>query len=124
MGYRCGDVVWADLDPSAGHEQNKRRPLIVVSNDKFNAHCSLTMTVPITSSDTGYPLHLSVGVVPSEDGVPQIRGFAQIEQLKSLDLESRHAVKVGSIDAKGMDAILSMVVSCLIAPDMSIISGY
>lgn len=124
MGYRCGDVVWADLDPSAGHEQNKRRPLIVVSNDKFNAHCSLTMTVPITSSDTGYPLHLSVGVVPSEDGVPQIRGFAQIEQLKSLDLESRHAVKVGSIDAKGMDAILSMVMSCLIAPDMSIISGY
>lgn len=124
MGYRYGDVVWADLDPSAGHEQNKRRPLIVVSNDKFNAHCSLTMTVPITSSDTGYPLHLSVGVVPSEDGVPQIRGFAQIEQLKSLDLESRHAVKVGSIDAKGMDAILSMVMSCLIAPDMSIISGY
>lgn len=124
MGYRYGDVVWADLDPSAGHEQNKRRPLIVVSNDKFNAHCSLTMTVPITSSDTGYPLHLSVGVVPSEDGVPQIRGFAQIEQLKSLDLESRHAVKVGSIDAKGMDAILSMVMSCLITPDMSIISGY
>lgn len=124
MGYRCGDVVWADLDPSAGHEQNKRRPLIVVSNDKFNTRCSLTMTVPITSSDTGYPLHLSVGVVPSEDGVPQIRGFAQIEQLKSLDLESRHAVKVGSIDAKGMDAILSMVMSCLIAPDMSIISGY
>ena len=124
MGYRCGDVVWADLDPSVGHEQNKRRPLVVVSNDKFNIHCSLTMTVPIISADTGYPLHLSVGAVPSEDGGTSIHGFAEIEQLKSLDLNVRRAVKVGSIDARGMDKILSMVMGCLIAPDMSIISGY
>ena len=124
MRYRCGDVVWADLDPSADHEQNKRRPFKVVSNDKFNAHCTLMMTVPITSTDSGYPLHLSVGTVPSEDDGPQIHGYAEIEQLKSLDLESRHAVRVGSIDARCMDAILSMVMSCLIAPDMSVISGY
>ena len=109
---------------SAGHEQNERRPLIVVSNDKFNAHCNLTMTVPITSTDSGYPLHLNVGAVPSEDGGPQIHGYAEIEQLKSLDLESRHAVKVGSIDARGMDAILSMVMGCLIALDMIVITGY
>lgn len=65
--FRCGDVVWADLDPSAGHEQNKRRPLIIVSNDKFNARCSLTMAVPITSTDSGYPLHIPVGTVPDEE---------------------------------------------------------
>lgn len=31
--YRYGDVVWVNLDPSAGHEQGKRRPVVVVSND-------------------------------------------------------------------------------------------
>ncbi len=124
MDYRCGDVIWADLDPSVGHGQRKRRPLIVVSNDRFNARCSLTMTIPITSSDTGYPLHLDVGTVPAEDGGKAIHGFAEIEQLKSLDLNARHGVKVGSIDAGGMDRILSMVMGCLIAPDMSTISGY
>lgn len=122
--YRCGDVVWADLDPSVGHEQCKRRPLIVVSNDKFNARCSLTMTVPITSTDSGYPLHIKVGPVPSEDGLEPVQGFAEIEQLKSLDLQGRHAVRVGTIDAVGMDRVLSMVMGCLIAPDMSVISGY
>ena len=123
MTFRCGDVVWADLDPSAGHEQNKRRPLIVVSNDKFNARCSLTMAVPITSTDSGYPLHLPVGVVPSEDGAAPLRGFAEIEQLKSLDLKARNAVLVGNIGEQGMDRILSMVMGCLITPEMTIISG-
>lgn len=123
-GYRCGDVVWADLDPSLGHEQNKRRPLIVVSNDKFNARCSLTMTVPITSADTGYPLHLDVGLVPSENGEPPVHGFAEIEQLKSLDLASRRAVKVGTIGPEGMDRVLSLVMGCLVTPDMMIVSGY
>ncbi len=121
--FRCGDVVWADLDPSAGHEQNKRRPLIVVSNDKFNARCSLTMAVPITSTDSGYPLHIPVGTVPTEGGTDAIEGFAEVEQLKSLDLRARNAVLVGSIDENGMDKILSMLMGCLITPDMTIISG-
>lgn len=124
MGFRYGDVVWADLDPSSGHEQRKRRPLIVVSNDKFNAHCNLTMTIPITSSDVPYPLHLAVGEVPGESGQEPIRGYAQAEQLKSLDLEARHAIKVGSIDAEGMDKLLSLVLGCLVGPDMMIVSDY
>lgn len=123
MAFRCGDVVWADLDPSAGREQNKRRPLIVVSNDKFNAHCSLTMTIPITSANSGYPLHVSVGVVPAEDGGEPLTGYAEVEQLKSLDLTARNATLVGSIDERGMDRILSMVMGCLITPEMTIISG-
>lgn len=124
MPFSYGDVVWADLDPSSGHEQNKRRPLVVVSNNSFNAACSLTMTVPITSVDSGYPLHVSVGHVPTEDGRAPVRGFAEAEQLKALDLPSRHAVKVGTIDAAGMDKILSLIMGCLITPDMTVISGY
>ena len=124
MAWRCGDVVWADLDPSAGHEQAKRRPLIVVSNDKFNARCNLTMTIPITSADTGYPLHIDVGTVPGERGAASITGFAEAEQLKSLDLAARGAVKVGTIDEAGMDKILGLVLGCLVTPDMTILSGY
>ena len=121
---RCGDVVWADLDPSVGHEQGKRRPLIVVSNDAFNRHCNLTMVIPITSADTGYPLHKSVGAVPIEGPGRPIVGFAEVEQLKSLDLGARNAVRVGTIGPEGMDEILSLVLGCLLTPEMSIVSGY
>lgn len=122
MAFRCGDVVWADLDPSSGHEQNKRRPLIVVSNDEFNSHCNLTITVPITSSTVAYPLHIDVGLVPSEGGASPIRGYAEAEQLKSLDLEARNAVRVGRIGSEGMEKIISLVLGCLITPDMTIYS--
>lgn len=124
MAWRCGDVAWADLDPSAGHEQAKRRPVIVVSNDKFNRHSTLTMVVPITSSDTAYPLHLDVGPVPSEDGSSPVRGYAEAEQLKALDLQARNAAKVGTIDEAGMDKLLGLILGCLITPDMSIITAY
>lgn len=124
MAWHCGDVAWADLDPAVGHEQVKRRPVIVVSNDKFNRHSTLTMVIPITSTDTPYPLHLDVGLVPSESDEPPIRGYAEAEQLKSLDLTARRAVKVGTINEEGMDKLLSLVLGCLVTPDMMIVAGY
>lgn len=121
MRFHYGDVIWADLDPSKDHEQAKRRPLIVVSNERYNRHCNLTMVVPITSKETGYPLHADVGGVPSEDSQAPIKGFAEAEQLKALDLNARNAVLVGHIDETGMAKILGLVLSCLITPDMSIV---
>lgn len=82
------------------------------------------MTVPVTSTDSGYPLHIDVGRVPGENGEQPIQGFAEIEQLKSLDLDARRAILVGRIDEAGMDAILSLVMGCLITPDMTVVSGY
>ena len=92
MPFHYGDVVWADLDRSQGHEQTKRRPLVVVSNERYNRLCNLSMVVPITSKATGYPLHIDVGLVPGEEGAAPIRGFAEAEQLKALDLIARDAV--------------------------------
>ena len=31
MPYQAGDVLLADLDPVAGHEQGGRRPVLVLS---------------------------------------------------------------------------------------------
>ena len=116
--YRYGDVVWVNLDPSAGHEQGKRRPVVVVSNDAYNRFNNLTMVVPITSSRE-YPLHVNVGVIPTEDG-SEIRGWAEIEQLKSLDLEARYGSVVGELDGETLDKITDLVLVCLMQPTMRI----
>ncbi|MFF2027018.1 type II toxin-antitoxin system PemK/MazF family toxin, partial [Streptomyces sp. NPDC058171] len=34
---RRGQVHWVDLDPAQGSEAAKRRPAVVVSNDRANA---------------------------------------------------------------------------------------
>lgn len=118
-GFGYGDIVWLDFDPSSGHEQTKRRPAVVVSNDAYNRYNNLLMVVPITSS-AHYPLHVNVGRIPVEDGGPDIHGWAEVEQLKSLDLESRNASKVGVAPDKVLDRITELVLGCLMQPTMSI----
>lgn len=116
--HHYGDVVWADLDPTAGHEQNKRRPLIVVSNDEYNRYNNLVMTVPITSNHE-YPLHINVGLIPTEDG-GEVYGWAEIEQAKSLYLDARNASKVASLEEETMERITVMLLSGLMRPSMRI----
>ena len=116
--WRYGDVVWADLDPAAGHEQVKRRPLIVVSNDSYNRFNNLVMTVPVTSSRE-YPLHIDVGTIPTDDG-GEIHGWAEIEQAKCLDLDARRGVRVGTVDDWVMDRVTEMLLGGLMQPTMRI----
>ena len=123
VGFRYGDVLWADHDPFSGHEQTKRRPVVVVSNDAFNSHSALTMVVPISHVDNGYPLHINIGIVPAEDERQQpIQGWAQVEQLKSLDLSARHATRVLSLTDDPLTRIVETVLGCLIQPDMTVVN--
>jgi mRNA interferase MazF len=46
---RRWDVFWADLQPSVGSEQGgERRPVVVVSNDGFNAAMTTVTVIPLT----------------------------------------------------------------------------
>ncbi|MCU9972193.1 type II toxin-antitoxin system PemK/MazF family toxin [Mobiluncus mulieris] len=118
MMFHYGDVVWLDFDPSSGHEQCKRRPAVVVSNDSYNRYNNLVMVVPITSRRE-YPLHVNVGRIETEDG-NLIQGWAEIEQLKSLDLEYRHATKAGQLGDEALERITNLVLGCLMEPTMRI----
>ena len=50
--FEQGDIVYLDFDPQSGHEQNGRRPALVISNNLFNRVSSLTMVCP-TPTQTG-----------------------------------------------------------------------
>jgi mRNA interferase MazF len=63
-----GEVWLADLDPTFGHEQAGRRPVLVVSVDPFNAGLSgLIVVLPLTSRLRNIPLHVEVH--PPEGGL-------------------------------------------------------
>lgn len=117
-----GDIVYADLNPSLGHEQNKRRPLLVVGNDRFNRNCNLTFVTPITHTDNGYPLHVDIGAIPCDDG-ESLNGFAAVEQTKSLDLRARGARKVGTAPDTVMAKVSRLLLACLLRDDQSVISS-
>lgn len=85
-----GDVLMVDLDPSKGHEQRKRRPVVVVSNDAFNRNCTLTVVAAISHGRGDFELHIPFSPVPASDvsngGSGVADGFVQLEQIRALDL--------------------------------------
>lgn len=44
-----GDIYLAGLDPTAGHEQQGRRPVLIVSPGAFNRVTKAPVVVPVTS---------------------------------------------------------------------------
>ena len=50
MPYQAGDVLLADLDPVAGHEQGGRRPVLVVSGPSYNELRSQQLIVAAITS--------------------------------------------------------------------------
>jgi mRNA interferase MazF len=60
--YQAGDVLLADLDPVAGHEQGGRRPVLVLSGPSYNELRSEQLIVAaITSRQRGLPFHIPLG---------------------------------------------------------------
>ena len=53
-----GEIYWADLSPSLGHEQGGQRPVLVISYDLFNSRSGTVIALAITSQPqrAGYPL--------------------------------------------------------------------
>ena len=57
-----GDIYWADLDPTKGHEQSGQRPVLILSNDIFNQHSGTVIAMALTSQRqrAGFPLTLEL----------------------------------------------------------------
>lgn len=81
----CGDVIWLNFDPQAGHEQAGHRPALVLSPKAYNGRTGLCLVVPITNQSKGYPFELAL------PAVCQTTGVALCDQVRSLDWKTRMA---------------------------------
>jgi mRNA interferase MazF len=85
-----GDIYAVDLDRVVGPEANKRRPVVIVSNDAANATAvrlgrGVLTVVPITSNvDRVYPFQV---LLPAGDTRLARDSKAQAEQVRCIALE-------------------------------------
>ena len=98
-----GDIIAITFDPQAGHEQEGRRPALVVSKDLFNSSTGLAIVCPITNTNRDFPFHVPI------PKTSKLTGFIMVEQIKSLDF---HAHRVKCIEQRN-DELLSEVLSIL-----------
>jgi mRNA interferase MazF len=97
-----GDVVWVDLNPVRGHEQGGRRPVVVVSEDVFNARSGTVIAMAITgqSQAAGFPLTLEITSVK----LPK-RSWVKVSQIRTLSVD-RIGSKIGRISPDELDRII------------------
>ena len=57
-----GEIYWADLSPTRGHEQAGQRPVLVISHDVFNERSGPVIALALTSEAqrAGLPLALKI----------------------------------------------------------------
>lgn len=99
---RRGDVWYAYLDPTVGHEQTGRRPVLIVSVDEFNAGPSeLVFIVPITSRQRG--ILYDVPINPPEGGLTKPSEIL-CDGLRSVSIQ-RLRRRLGRIDGATLTAV-------------------
>jgi mRNA interferase MazF len=100
-----GDIVWLDFDPRAGHEQQGRRPAVIVSNNDVNGFLNKrAMVCPITSTNKGYPFQ------PPLDSRTGTQGAVLCDQAMFLDLDARHAGYIETIPDDTLREIIDILV--------------
>ena len=98
-GPARGEIWLADLDPTRGHEQAGRRPVLILSEDPFNrSRAGLVIAVPITS--TLRPNPFRVRLSPMEGGL-KVESDALCEAVRSLS-KDRLVVRFGKVKAETM----------------------
>ena len=97
-----GEVYWANLDPTKGHEQSGLRPVLVLSQDVFNDRSGVVIAVALTSQPqkAGFPLTL-----PLSASALQKRSWVKISQIRTLSQE-RLGKRIAKISPEELDLVI------------------
>jgi len=97
-----GDIIWADLNPTIGHEQSGLRPILVLSHEVFNKNSGTVIAVAITSQPqrASFPLTLEL----EETKLPK-RSWVKISQIRTLSVK-RLRKKLGTAQPEALNLIV------------------
>ncbi|GEP00375.1 type II toxin-antitoxin system PemK/MazF family toxin [Methylobacterium haplocladii] len=88
-----GDLVWVDLGPTKGREQNGVRPAVVLTDSAFHLRNATAIICPITSNTHPWPTKV---ILPA--GLP-VAGAVLADQIRSVDRSTHGFRRVGAVPA-------------------------
>jgi mRNA-degrading endonuclease toxin of MazEF toxin-antitoxin module len=107
QAMKRGEIWLVSLDPTSGHEQKGRRPVVIVSPEPFNRITKVPVVLPITSGGNfartaGFAVSLSAAGTKTT-------GIVRCDQPRALDLAARGGRKLESIPDAIMNEVLARV---------------
>jgi mRNA interferase ChpB len=102
-----GDIYLVSLDPALRHEQQGKRPVLVISPGPFNRLTGAPVVLPIT---TGGNFARTAGFAVSLMGAgTRTIGVVRCDQPRAVDLRARRAKRLESVPQHIVDEVLSKV---------------
>ena len=104
---RRGEIWLVGLDPTQGHEQKGRRPVLIVSPEAFNRVTKVPVVLPITSG--GSFARTAGFAVSLKDAGTRTTGVVRCDQPRALDLGARNGKRLESVPDSVMQEVLAKV---------------
>lgn len=102
-----GDIIMIDFNPALGHEEQKYRPGLVVSNDDYNSYCGgIVLICPISHSKE-FPLHIDLPKGLKTDGK------VLCEHIRALDVNARPYKFVETVSSSFIETISDVLKACV-----------
>ncbi len=100
-----GEIWLVSLDPTSGHEQMGRRPVLIVSPEAFNRVTKVPVVLPVT---TGGNFARTAGfAVPLTGAGSKTTGVVRCDQPRAVDLTARSGRKLETISDAIVDEVLA-----------------
>ena len=106
-----GEIWLVGLDPTEGHEQKGRRPVLIVSPEAFNRVTKVPVILPITSG--GNFARTAGFAVPLSGAGTKTTGIVRCDQPRALDLSARKGKRLESVPDPIMDEVLARLAPIL-----------
>ena len=100
-----GEIWLVGHDPTQGHEQKGRRPVLIVSPEAFNRVTKVPVVLPITSG--GNFARTAGFAVTLEGAGTKTTGIIRCDQPRALDLGARGGKKLESVPETIVDEVLA-----------------
>ena len=100
-----GEIWLVALDPTEGHEQKGRRPVLIVSPEAFNLVTKVPVVLPITS---GGNFARTAGFAVSLSGAgTKTTGVVRCDQPRALDFTARGGRKLEAVPRAIVEEVLA-----------------
>jgi len=97
-----GDIIFLDLDPRKGHEQQGIRPVIVLGNDIIAKYTHVVIGAPISTTTRKLPLYQAL-----PEGL-KTEGSVLLDQIVTLDYKERNFTYIETVSDEFLDKLLNI----------------
>ena len=98
-----GEIYYANFSPAVGSEMDKRRPVLIVSNDANNRAADTVTILPITSNVTRvYPFEVLIN--PEDSGLSK-PSKVQAQQVRTISKQRIGGDAVGVLSQEVMQIV-------------------